>query len=251
MTRNQKKAREKRKKAQERWKKVREGWENFSKKVKAFLVKIKAQEKLKNAQEKWEKALDRWHNFAEKRKAFVIAVALVLAVIFLTDEYGTPWFMWNWTYGLIDGRYRAIACEGFDEEMIGRGVWAENFMISTRVVGLRGGGTTGRLHDGDEIIINRRRVSLDGNQITINPRRVSLHGFAIFWQYLQVSVNGELVRHRWPRADAIYAGKLGFELGHQEFQTEGFALQRGRNEIVITAINRGYCVSKTFYIIRE
>ena len=167
-----------------------------------------------------------------------ISVALlILFVVFLTDEYGTPWFMWNWTYGLIDGRYRAIACEGFEADANINCPWAEGFRFSTRIVGLHGGDTVGR--------------PLDGDEITVNLRRVSIHGSAIFWRYLQVSLNGDLVRHRWPRADAIYANRLRFQLGLQEFQTESFVLRRGRNEIVITAIHGYSCVSKTFYIYIE
>ena len=234
---SKKKEREMRKKTRERWKKVRELWGNFSKKIKAFLIRIKARKKWKKVRQTWENVRWTWKNLPKLCKAFVIVVALVLAVIFLTDEYGTPWFMWNWTYGLIDGRYRAAECDCFVDELSYNHAMMY-FGLRSNIVGLRRGENFGwiRAHDGDEITISQRCISLSGSDY--------------FWEYLQVSVNSELVRHRWPRAESFFAPILPF--GHERrFFTESFALRRGRNEIVVTSVIGNVCVSKTFYIIRE
>jgi len=166
--------------------------------------------------------------------ALVITTVLIYRTV-LIDEYGTPWHRWNWTYGLVDGE-RITSSYGFITG--GQPPWAQ---VTTSIMGLR---DAALLLDNDEIIVNQNAIVLS----------VAVSG-AIPRSYVQISVNGDLVRHRWPEVDAVRANRLHrtVELGIHVYQTERFSLLRGRNEIVITAIcsNRTYLNRSTFYIIRE
>ena len=184
-----------------------------------------------------------------KNKLKVCAIAVVALAVFASawllfsywfltvdetvDEFGTPRSRWNWTYGLIDGEIEVLSCEGFNTDFEDE---AFEFQIPNVVVS--------DFQDGERQVISEETFILSGGGN---------------WDYLQIRVNGELVRHRWPRLDAHFLVGPDF----REFLTEEFDLQIGINIVTLVAIIPGYipgrypsrdvdnCVIKTIYIIRE
>ena len=140
------------------------------------------------------------------------------------DEYGTPSYMWRWTYGLVSGELEVTSSEGWNTEFGGCDYFWNNVPFIQTVIGMRDGE--------NEMIVENETTNLSGGG---------------YWNYLQIRVNGELVRHRWPLADAAFL----VELGIKGFTTEMFDLNVGRNEVVLTAIWENNFVSKTIYLIRN
>ena len=156
------------------------------------------------------------------------------------DRFGTPESRWVWRYGLIGGE-EEILC--FDE-------WYTDFEV-----------------DLEECRRNPRSLECrfipvlsvagfrEQDTITVNNRTHSISGSGMYISYLQIRVNGSLVRHRNPHADAY------FLVGPNEsfFETDKFPLKVSKNQIEIIAFytrnieppNRGKLVKTTLYIYRE
>ena len=161
----------------------------------------------------------------------VIAIALLVSAWLLysywvlqVDEFGTPRYRWRWTYGLIGGTYEVTSCEGFNTEIPdmrdGADFW-ETLPFFESIAGLLEGETEMMVCGDGFVLIGRG-----------------------FWGYMQIRVNGKLVRHRWPLADTGNPVQFG-----NVFVTEPLNLNVGRNEVVLTAIWRNNFISKTIYLI--
>ena len=140
------------------------------------------------------------------------------------DEFGTPSYRWRWTYGLVSGELEVTSSEGWNTEFNYDDYCWSKIPVINPVFGMQEGES--------EMVVNSETTSLIGGG---------------FWDYLQIRVNGELVRHRWPEADAA----LLVEIGVIGFTTEMFDLNIGRNEVILTAIWENNFVSKTIYLIRN
>jgi len=141
------------------------------------------------------------------------------------DEFGTPSYRWRWTYGLVSGELEVTSSEGWNTEFGGCDVFWNNIPMIHAVFGMR--------DSESEMVVNSETTNLRGGG---------------FWDYLQIRVNGELIRHRWPQADV---GNALLPLGFIGFTTEMFDLNVGRNEVVLTAIWENNFASKTIYLIRN
>jgi len=185
--------------------------------------------------------------FKNKVKTGVIGVIVIVISVsawywlLTTDEFGTPRIMWNWTYGLIGGEIEVLSCEGFytdfnaDEEH-----WANvPFLGIMRVM---------QEHEGEMLVIGDpfRFEEMEENEMLLQGGTFILRGGG-FWEYLQIRVNGKLVRHRCPSVDARNLVQIGF----RSFDTEPLNLNIGRNQVILTAIAGNNCVIKTVYLIRE
>ena len=140
------------------------------------------------------------------------------------DEFGTPSYRWRWRYGLVSGELEVTSSEGWNTEIDDDYGWGK----LPRIYPVFG------MQDGE-------------NEMVVNSETTNLRGGG-YWEYLQIRVNGELVRHRWPQADV---GTISVELGFIGYRTEMFDLNMGRNEVILTAIWQNNFVSKTIYLIRN
>ena len=187
--------------------------------------------------------------FKNKVKTGVIGVIVIVISVsawywlLTTDEFGTPRIMWNWTYGLIGGEIEVLSCEGFNTDFGGSESFWDNIpFLSTMLVMQE--------HEGEMLIVGSafrtREIQENESEMLLRGETFILNGSG-YWDYVQVRVNGELVRHRWPQADARYLVQLGVRI----FQTEPLNLNIGRNEVVLTAIWENNCVIRTVYLIRN
>ena len=141
------------------------------------------------------------------------------------DEFGTPSYRWRWTYGLVSGELEVTSSEGWNTEFNYDDYCWSKIPIINPIIGMQ--------DDESEMVVNSETTNLRGGG---------------FWDYLQIRVNGELIRHRWPQADV---GNALLPLGFIGFTTEMFDLNVGRNEVVLTAIWENNFASKTIYLIRN
>jgi len=159
------------------------------------------------------------------------------------DEFGTPSYRWRWRYGLISGEIEVLSCEGFITDFGGGESFWDNipFLSSMRIM----------QENEDEMLAVGDTFRFEEMKEHENEMLVSGDAFVLqgggFWDYLQIRVNGVLVRHRWPLVDS---GAL-VQFGYMGFTTEMLNLNIGRNKVVLTAIAGNNCVIRTIYLIRN
>ena len=150
------------------------------------------------------------------------------------DRFGTPESRWVWRYGLIGGEEEILCFDEWNTDFDAEACRSHHIM-----------------QDCEFIPFVSIAYFREQDTITVSEEKFALYGTGFWFNYLQVRVNGVLVRHRNPFRDAnILVGE-----GFTSFETDEFPLLIGENKIeliaAVTSMNNRNLLHRVVYITRE